>query len=66
MTEPTQCQNCFKDYDFKKECFGDCSTCKKDYMCEKCCYEHDCIPGKCKRLQMTTNPSWLCNLLKNL
>ena len=64
MSFPTQCQECFKAHDFKRECFGYCSTCKKEDMCENCCYTHECIPGKIRQLQIITNPAWICNLIK--
>lgn len=60
----TYCQECKKPHDFTKECFGSCSTCQKKDMCEKCCYNHECIPGKSRQLLIITNPAWVCNLRK--
>ena len=61
-----ECSECKKPHDFDKECSGSCSTCNKMFLCCNCCYTHECLPGKSRQLRIIINPTWICNLRKNL
>ena len=63
---PKRCQGCNCWYEFDKYSSGSCFTCNKSFLCQDCCWTHDCIPGKARRLAIITNPKWICNLRKTL